>query len=137
MSIGGLAVQTDDIWIPPNVGYDEEVRANLTLCVEVTDASSPLGIYAQSDIVLLPNPNATNNFFGLGDWATHRIDGTSMTIVKLEGGAPPLIPGAVTPGDNATRATRASKQRGRGTPKDDPPQGAGLPGGPGWGGSST
>lgn len=126
MSDPKTSVDTNDIWIPPGVGYSEQTDSSLSLVVVVDDVESSLTLWGRTDVIALPG--LTNPYFGIGDYAEHVAGIMSLDIVKI-GGAPELIAGQATTGDRATRATRATGV-GRGTPKDDPPQGAGTP--EGW-----
>lgn len=128
MSDPKTSVDTNDIWIPPGVGYSEQTDSSLSLVVVVDDVESSLTLWGRTDVLALPG--LTNPYFGIADYAAHVSGAMALDIVKI-GGAPPLVPGQATPGDRATRATRAVGV-GRGTPKDDPPQGAGTS--DGWGG---
>jgi hypothetical protein len=104
-----VASQTDDIWIPPGVGYSNTIRQSMSLLIEVTDPDSALTLWAESEIDMLPgtaNPN-----FSVGDYIVHDTASFfGLDIVKLDfGGGVAPVPGDVQAGDARQGTTRLSR----------------------------
>lgn len=113
MSAPKIATQTDDIWIPPGVGYTDNVKANMSIIVEVDEAAaSSFLLWAHSEVRMLPG--AGTNFFTNSDWAQH-LGGSEMTldIIKLDDLVGVGVAGEIAAETARRRTARMGRDTGR------------------------